>query len=208
MGITVSGMGEATAAPDKVEIDFGVSVLAPTVAEAAEAAAQGAHSVVSALISSGVAQADLTTTEYSIQPEYDYSESKQRLVGYRVGNTVRATVREISRMGPIIDSVSGAGGDNTRINGLRFAIEDDTALEATAREIAWNDAQVKADQLARLSGQTLGEATSIIETVRPPIVPMPRMMAAEVGMERASTPIQPGTTTVTVNLDVEFGFRD
>ncbi len=209
MGITVSGAGEANADPDMVEIDVGVAVLADTVEDATQIAAQRAEAVTSALTAGGVRVEDMATIEYTIRPEYDFTDNKQRLLGFRVSNTVRAQVRDIASTGPLLDSIASAGGDETRVNGLRFGIDDETSLLASAREAAWNDARNKAEQLAALSGHTLGKATSITETNKGPVVPMPRMIAADMGMaERASTPIEPGTSTVTVTLQVEFGFRE
>ena len=209
MGITVSGAGEANAAPDMVEIDVGVSVLADTVESATQTAAERAEAVSSALTAGGIAAEDMTTTEYSIRPEYDYSSNKPRLLGYRVSNTVRAKLLDIKSTGPLLDSITSAGGDETRVNGLSFGVADETSLLARAREAAWADAKSKAEQLAGLAGHTLGKAVAINETVQGPVVPMPRMLAADMAItERASTPIQPGTSSVTVTLQVEFGFRE
>lgn len=209
MGITVSGVGEANAAPDIVEVDVGVSVLANTVEDATRTAAERANAVSSALTAGGIAAEDLTTTEYSIRPEYDYSGSQQRLLGYRVSNAVRVKLRDITSTGGLLDSIASAGGDGTRVNGLSFGVADETSLLGRAREAAWKDAKAKAEQLATLSGHTLGKATTITEMIQGPVVPMPRMMAADMAMsERASTPVQPGTSSVTVTLQVEFGFRE
>ncbi|HEX2404126.1 MAG TPA: SIMPL domain-containing protein [Acidimicrobiia bacterium] len=209
MGITVSGVGEAYAAPDIVEVDIGVDVLANTVEDASRTATERANAVSSALTDGGIAAADLRTTEYSVRPEYDYSGSKQRLLGYRVSNTVRAKLRDITSTGQLLDSIASAGGDETRVNGLSFGVADETSLLGRAREAAWNDAKTKAEQLATLSGHTLGKATTITEIIQGPVLPLPRLMAADMAMsERASTPIQPGTSSVTVTLQVEFGFRE
>jgi hypothetical protein len=209
MGITVSGVGEAYAAPDMVEVHVGVSVLANTVGDATRTGAERANAVSSALTASGVATEDLTTTEYSIRPEYDYSGTNQRLLGYRVSNTIRAKLRDITSTGRLLDSIASAGGDDTRVNGLSFGVADETSLLGRARQAAWNDAKSKAEQLATLSGHTLGKATTITEMVQGPEWPMPRMLAADMAMsERASTPIQPGTSSVTVTLQVDFGFRE
>jgi len=78
-----------------------------------------------------------------------------------------------------------------------------------ALEAAWSDVVTKAEQLASLSGHTLGKDTSTTETIQGPVLPMPRMMAADMAItESASTPIQPGTSSVAVTLQVEFGFRE
>jgi hypothetical protein len=206
MGISVTGMGEVTGTPDTVEVDLGVSVLGETVDEATATAAERAEAVIAALTSNGVAEEDITTTDYSIYPEYDYSGNQERLVGYRVTNTVRAKIRDLDTTGTVLDAATAAAGDEARVSGLRFSIEDNAELVSSAREAAWADALAKATQLADLSGQTLGAATSITETVSTPPVPIP-YAADAAGAERATTPIEPGTSAVTITLQVEFGFE-
>ena len=202
-GISVSGMGEVTGTPDTVEVGLGVSVLGETVDQAASTAAEKAQAVIDALTSNGVAEEDITTTDYSIYPEYDYSGNEERLVGYRVTNTVKAKIRDLDSTGAILDAATVAGGDDVVVNGLSFSIEDNDELVAAAREAAWNDALTKANQLAELSGQGLGEATTITETVSMPPIPIP--YAAEAAEDRAmETPIEPGTSAVTITLQVEF----
>jgi uncharacterized protein YggE len=206
MGITVSGVGEGNGRPDVVDIDVGVSAIANTVAEATAVATEKAGAVTGALTSAGIAAEDLATTEFSIRPEYDYSSNQQRLLGYRVSNMVTARLRDINITGSLLDAVAAAGGDETRVHGLSFGVADEAALQARAREAAWEDAVSKATQLAALSGQTLGRAISITDVVRPPIAPV-RMLAADLATEE-STPIQPGTTTVSITLEVEFALED
>lgn len=203
-GISVTGMGEVTGSPDTVEVGLGVSVLADTVDEAAATAAEKAQALIDSLTSNGVAEDDITTTDYSIYPEYDYSSNQERLIGYRVNNTVRAKIRSIESTGTVIDDAVAAGGDDVTVNGLSFSIEDNDELVAAAREAAWNDAMAKATQLAELSGQALGDATSITESVSMPPVPIP-YASDEAGAERALTPIEPGTSAVTITLQVQFG---
>ncbi len=203
-GISVSGMGEVTGTPDTVEVGLGVSVLGETVDEAATNAAEKAQALIDSLTSNGVAEEDITTTDYSIYPEYDYSSNEERLIGYRVSNTVKAKIRNLDSTGAVLDDATVAGGDDVVVNGLSFSIEDNDELVAAAREAAWNDAMTKASQLAELSGQTLGEATTITETVSMPPIPIP--YAGEAAADRAvETPIEPGTSAVTITLQVQFG---
>jgi uncharacterized protein len=203
MGISVSGMGKVTGTPDTVEVDLAVSVLADSVEEATGGAAEKADALIAALTSNGVASEDITTTDYSIYPEYDYSGNEQRLIGYRVNNSVVAKIRDVEQTGPVLDAVTDATGDEVRINGLSFSIEDNAEMLAAARTAAWNDALAKAQQLAELSGQELGNAVSITETVDTPPTPIP-YAADSGGAERASTPIEPGTSAVTITLQVDF----
>jgi uncharacterized protein len=202
-GISVAGMGEVTGTPDTVEVGLGVSVLGETVDQAATTAAEKAQALIDSLTSNGVAEEDITTTDYSIYPEYDYSSNEERLIGYRVSNTVQAKIRNLDSTGAVLDAAAVAGGDDVVVNGLSFSIEDNDELVAAARESAWNDAMTKANQLAELSGQTLGAATTITETVSMPPVPIPYV--AEEAADRATTPIEPGTSAVTITLQVQFG---
>ena len=206
-GISVSGTGEVTGTPDTVEIDLGVSVLGKTVEKATSSAAEKAEALISALTSNGVAREDITTTNYSIYPEYDYRSGRERLIGYRVTNTVRVKIRDVQESGSVIDAATAAGGDDVRVNGLRFSIEDNTDLVEAAREVAWDDALAKATQLAELSGQTLGGALFINETVSAP--PVPRFFDGYLTstLEAIETPIEPGTSAVTITLSVHFAFE-
>jgi uncharacterized protein YggE len=203
-GISVTGSGEVTGTPDTLSVDIGVSVLASTVSEAASTAAASADAVITALVDGGVERTDITTTNYAVTPEYDWSFNEQRLLGYRVTNMIRAKIRDIPTAGETIDSAVAAGGDTTQVQGIAFSIEDDAEMIEAAREAAWNDALAKAQQLADLSGQSLGPATSITETISSPPVPYPWDRAVA---EDAATPIEPGTSAVTVALQVQFGFE-
>lgn len=206
MGISVSGTGKVEGTPDTVEVDLGVSVLADSVDQATSTAADKAEALIQALTGKGVAKEDITTTNYSIYPEYSYSGNTQRLVGYRVSNSVVAKIRNVEETGAVLDEVTSAAGDEVTINGLRFSIEDNNEMLAAAREAAWNDAKAKAEQLADLSGQQLGPAMSINENVSTPPTPIPYASDGG-GDERAITPIEPGTSTVTITLQVEFSLE-
>ncbi|MBM3696253.1 MAG: DUF541 domain-containing protein, partial [Actinobacteria bacterium] len=72
-GINVSGQGKVTGKPDTLTVSLGVSVLRPTVDRATGDAAALAAAIIDALKGSGVAEADIQTANYTINPEYDWS---------------------------------------------------------------------------------------------------------------------------------------
>lgn len=203
-GISVSGIGEITGTPDTVTINLGVSVRRNTVQQATSDAANAAANLIESLTANGIDKDSITTTRYSINPEYDHRHDAQILLGYRVDNTVRARIRDIGDSGSVIDQATTAAGDAVRVDGISFSIEDDAGLVSAAREAAWNDARDKAAQLAELAGRKLGPATSITETVSRPPRPMEfaRLQAAD-----TSTQIQPGSASVSISLHVEFAFQ-
>ncbi|MBW3667367.1 MAG: SIMPL domain-containing protein [Actinobacteria bacterium] len=208
-GVSVSGTGEVTGTPDTLTIDLGVSVLADTVADATTQAAERADALIEALVSGGVEREDITTTNFSIFPEYDYRGQEERLTGYRVNNTVRAEIRDIAAAGDLIDQAVAAAEDTATVHGLSFSTEDDAELVEAARAAAWEDARAKAEQLASLSGQTLGRAIAITETMTstpPPIPYFEESYAGDAALERA-TPIEPGSETVRIVLQVDFALE-
>jgi uncharacterized protein len=204
-GISVSGVGTVSGEPDTLTMSFGVSVLADTVSDAVARAADRADAVVAALMSNGVDDTDIQTTNYSIYPQYDYRSNTQVLLGYQVSNTVTAKIRDIPSAGSTIDAVTAAGGDDVTVSGVSFSIEDNEALIEAARDAAWNDAMAKGDQLASLSGVSLGSPVSISESFSEPRPPIYfDTAAAEGGAADSVTPIVPGQQDVEVRLDVVF----
>ena len=203
-GIAVSGAGEVYGTPDTLQMRFGVSVLRPSVDDAVGDAAALADGLISSLESSGVAQEDIQTANYSINPEYDYSGDQRRLVGYRVNNTVVAKIRDLDSAGSVIDATVASVGDEIQVSGVSFSIEDDTELIAAARTAAWDDALAKAEQLATLAGIELGEAVMISESFSSP-APLPVYRDFAAADEAAfETPIEAGQQQVAVTLQVRF----
>ena len=206
--ISVSGTGEVQAEPDIATVSTGVEARADTVAEARAQAAEAASAVIAALGASGVEDRDIRTVDFSIYPDYDYSSDTPRITGYVVSNTVQVTVRDVQGVGELIDAVADAGGDAVRFGGISFAHEDAVGLTRQARELAMADARAKAEQLAELNGVTLGEPLSIVETswAAPLVGASPR---AEFAMaDTAATSIQPGTSGVTVTVQVVWAIEE
>lgn len=203
-GISVTGTGIVTGTPDTLSMTMGVSILRPTVQEAVDAAAERAQLLIDALKAEGVAENDIQTANYSIWPQYDYQNDTQNLRGYQVDNTLTIKIRELDRAGEIIDAATQAGGDAARVNGLRFALEDNAELLVAARQAAWEDALGKARQLADLAGVGLAAPIRIAENVSAPPIAIPYERAP--GADAAfTTPIEAGESEVTVTVSVTFG---
>ena len=201
-GISVVGTGQVSAPPDLMTVDIGVSSRSGTVAEASATSRNGANALLEALTASGVDRKDVVTVTLTVFPEYDHRNGEQRLLGYRVTNELRVTLRDIAGAGDILDRALAAAGDAATVHNVAFSIEDDAALLEQARDLAWNDARSKAGHLAQLAGLALGPAVSIAEgRHRDPGPPRPM---ARMAMAEASTPIEGGASTVTVTLEVRF----
>ena len=209
-GITVSGHGEVQAPPDIGFLDVGVQVTAPNVADARDRAAKAADAVISVLKKDGIDEKDIKTTGFSIQPQYDYSKTNEpRITGYMVTNTVQAKVRKLDAFNKVIDDAISAGGNDVRLQGIRFGIDDNSKLQQQAREKAMADAKAKAEQLAKLAGVDLGKPMTISEAQASGNDPRwayadAKSAAANIGYD---TPIQAGTTTVVVDVAVRWSLK-
>ena len=203
-GINVSGQGKVTGKPDTMTVSLGISLLRPTVDAATAEAAATATEIINALKGAGVAEDDIQTSNYSIYPEYDYSGTVQRLLGYRVNNQVNVKIRNLETAGATIDAATAAGGDATVVSSLAFSIEDNSELLQMARTAAWADAEAKARQLAQLAGLELGSAISITESISYETPPIYYERAMAGAADAATTPIESGTQDVIINIQVTF----
>ena len=207
--IHVTGSGSVVGEPDIATLNLGVSVEKASVEEAREAAASAMTSVIDSLKANDVAEKDIQTENFSISPQYDYTDNGRVLRGYRVNNTLSAKVRELESLSDIIDDAAGAGGDIVIVNSIQFMIEDSTPLQTQARALAVKNAEAKAQTLAEASGVTLGKPVTITEMSSgggPPIA-FAESAALAADSARSSTPVQAGELTVTVNVTVVYEIK-
>jgi uncharacterized protein YggE len=203
-GIWVNGEGKVTVTPDVVNINLGIQSQEATVAEAQAKAVQAMDQVMNVLKTNGIADKDIQTQQYNISPVYQYDDvnKKNNIIGYQVTNTVNVKVRDTTKAGPIIDAVTAAGGDLTRIDSISFSVDDPTQYYGEARQKAMADAENKAKQLASLSGVTLGKPTYITESTYTP-GPVYAKDTASAGAG-SSTSISTGSTDITLNVQVTY----
>lgn len=205
--IHVNGNGSVTGDPDIASLNLGVSVEKKTVAEAREEAASSMTALIETLMANNIEEKDISTENFSIYPQYDWTEEGRILKGYRVNNTVRAKVRDLNSISDVIDDATEAGGDYIVLNSIQFMIEDTTEYRHQARTLAVKDAEAKAKTLAEASGVTLGKPVTISENTYYESPPIPYEPVAELAADdgaRSSTPIVPGEQTITVNVTIIY----
>ena len=210
-GIWVNGTGKVTLTPDIATLSLGVSAQTSSVTEAQSQASAAMGKIMEALAANGVAQKDIQTQFYNVQQvtRWDDKNQQEVVIGYRVSNMVIAKLRDMAKIGSVIDAVVAAGGDLTRINGLAFSVEKPEQYYSQARELAMNDAKAKAQQIAALSGVTLGKPTFVSENASTPPVPYPQMaykgdMAAGAA---PSVPISTGELDIVLNVQVTYAIQ-
>lgn len=201
--LSINGHGEVSLTPDIAYIYVGVHTEHEAASEAVAENNEQAQSVMDALSAAGIAAEDISTINFSLwySQNYDF-EGKPTDAKYVVDNTVYVTVRDLEKLGEILDTAIGAGANS--VNGISFDVSDKEAALADAREKAVADARAQAEELAGLTGVELGEIQSINMYGG---VPTPYYGGArEVAQEAASfaVPISPGQFVVSVDVSLVF----
>ena len=205
-GISVSGEGSIDLVPDLALLNVGVEAMAENVSQAREEAAQAMDAVIASVKAQGLEDRDIQTGAFNIWPQYQYhNDGRSTLVGYTVNNSATVKIRDINNVGPIIDDVANAGGNATRIDGIRFTVEDPKPHIAALREAAFQDAMAKAEHLANLAGVELGPLTFVTESSGAPLA----RDAAFAVMEAAapSTSISGGELQLSMHVQAVFTIR-
>ncbi len=204
-GIAVSGIGTVTVRPDIAVISAGVQTQGATVSAARTAAATAMEKVNAAVRGFGVAEADITTQYFSIQPQYDRT-TPNRITGYSVTNQVSIKVRNIDNASQVLDAVAQAAGDAVRVGGISFTVDKPEQHLAKAREDAIAQARSRAETLAKAANVKLAGARAISESTGG-IAPLAEKMLAAPsvsGLGGAPTPVNPGEQELQVTVSVVY----
>jgi uncharacterized protein YggE len=120
--------------------------------------------IMKALEEEGVDRKDLATSVCRVRPSYEdpFGRDRSRLIGYHADNFVTVNVRDLSRLGEIIDTCMAAGATN--IGDVEFRVEDIRQYRKQGREMAVKNARERAEQLAAAMGVTIVQVRSIDET--------------------------------------------
>jgi uncharacterized protein len=202
--VEVTGEGSVSAAPDFARITLGVTNAGKTAGEAMAANAKAANALISLIKAEGVAPADIQTADVSISPIFSQASrseaSAPTIEGYSVSNTVTVTVRDIPRLGGLIDKAVSVGANS--IYGVRFGHNNPSALLDKARPLAVADARRKAEIYASAGGARIGRLMVLTEeAARQPAVSFSRAYAAGAA---APTPIEAGEDKLTVTVTARF----
>ena len=208
--ISISAQGEASRTPDTADISAGVVTEAEESNEAMKANAEQMEKLMKAIKKAGIDEKDVQTSGISLMPRYSYPDNSagspnrpdRQITSYIARNTVSITVRQLDDLSKVIDALAAAGAN--QIHGPSFSIGEPEPLLAEAREKALQQARARAESYAEALDTKVRRIVNISEGSHGS---MPRpMMRAEMASAKdtASTPVAPGETTVSVNLELVF----
>lgn len=208
----VRGEGKVTAIPDIAEFSVTVSTEGKTdnLTETQEENSRKSNAIISFIKESGAQDKDIKTTNYSIEPRYEYSNCAYfsicppaKLVGYTVRNTISVKLRDFEKISPVLEGVVARGANN--LYGPYFNIDDPENLKKEARAEAISQAKIRAKEIAKPSGIKIGRIISISEDYSP-IYPVYRSYMKAMDNEAAmSAPaIEPGSEEIIVNVTIVY----
>ncbi|AJC80335.1 hypothetical protein IE4803_CH03161 [Rhizobium etli bv. phaseoli str. IE4803] len=208
--ISVTGDGESPMAPDMAIVTLSVVKQAKTAREALDENNKAMKDVLDSLKSGGIAERDLQTSGFSIQPQYNYpqpvdgQQQQPQLIGYQTINAVTVRLRDLAKLGQVIDqSVTlgiNQGGD------IQFTNDKPEAALEEARKNAVVEAVKKAKTLSEAAGVKLGRIIEINENEPRPL-PQPAYRATMMKEADAAVPVQGGETTYHVSVTVTFAIE-
>jgi uncharacterized protein YggE len=205
--INVTGNAQVILAPDIAYISIGVHSEAPTASAAVASNNTQSQTVIDAIKAKGVDAKDIQTTNFSVyQQTKTGPNGENQGIFFSVDNTVYVTMRDVTKIGDVLDASIGGGANN--IYGITFDVQNKEAALSTGRDQAMADAKSQAEQLAKASGATLGDVQSISYYSNSPSPIYYDNKAAAAGMGGGgSVPVSPGQLTLTVSVAVTYGIK-
>jgi uncharacterized protein YggE len=191
--VTTTGHGVVTVVPDEATVTAGVRTSARTASAALAANSAAMAKVIGALKQVGFKS--IQTQEVSVYPQT--GPNGNRVTGYVAQNAV-SVVGAIADAGRLIDAAVGAGANT--IDGPVLGVSIQNRLYRQALRQAVADAKAKAASLGAAGGFRVGRVLTVSEES----TPQPITFGASAGAAKTATPVEPGTQTVTADVQVTF----
>lgn len=208
--VFVGADGKFEANPDIALVQFNISAQEDNSRAAYDRASKAAEQVRQILRSNGIEPTAAQLGYFSVEPVYDYSKAKRKLVAYRVNVNVSLKLKDFGKIAPIVQQLSDA--DITDEQSITYQLDDIEAAKTKAVEDAYRRARASAEAVARAGGRTLGElayaSVDTFENVRPmPMQPMARMSAMAQTAPAPTEGFSPQTTSVTAHVNAMFTLK-
>ena len=204
--LNISGTGEVYLVPDIAYVYIGTRSEAAEVGDALSENNKQAQNIANVLIDLGVDQKDIQTTAFNVYPVQNYSpEGEPMETRFVVENTVFIKVRELQRLGELLDVVVRNGAN--QINGISFNVEDREQAEADARRLAVIDAKQKAEELAESAGVSLGELVNLSAYSYGNPQPMYEGKGGGYAADMSAAPIASGQLVITAEATLTYNIK-
>lgn len=206
--LSVSGIAKMSVKPDIARMSVGVISTGRTVAETQKQNTEKMNAITSAVKAFGVKDEDIQTSNYSISPQYDWTEGRQTLRGYQVSQQLSIKIRDLEKIGDILAKAGDLGSN--QVSGVSFEVDDTTALQKQARDQAIEDAKDKAQVLAKSLGMQLGKVISFSEdygSYPTPVYNSYSKVMMDESSAGAAPEVQSGSLDISKSVSITFEIK-
>ena len=207
--ITVSGEGKVYATPDIATVTLGIETNGKSVKEITQTNVSAMNKIIEEVKNLGIEDKDIQTTQYSVTPQYNYTEKEGRVPnGYTINQNIEVKIRNFDNISGVLD-VATQNGANV-VSSLAFTIDDPEQFRAEARAKAIEQAKAKAETLAKQAGVKLGEIINVYEnnySYSPVYTNSKTLMGAGVLESTASADIQTGQQEVDLTINLTYKLK-
>ncbi len=210
--IEVSGQGTVYISPNIAKISFSVKTEAKTVKQAMAANINKMNDIINVLEQEGISKKDLKTTNFSVYPRYEWQKQtmpvpvgKRILVGYEVSQTLEVKIRNLDKIGKVIQLATKAGAN--QIGNLQFLVDNQEEFKKQARIKAIEQAKQKAKEIASELGIKLGRIVNFSESVNSPIYYPLRKNVSEITENNSIPQIEPGQNKIEIKVYLTYNIQ-
>jgi len=159
---SATATGKVFAKPDIANLTVGIKTEPKaTAAEAVKDNTKKMNEIIEALKKMEIEEKDIKTTNYSLNPYYDWSSGRQVLRGYEISQNVTVKIRDLDKIGEAIAKTTEKGAN--QVGNIEFTIDDEYELKAEARAGAIEKAKEKAEAIVKETGMKLGKIVNVYE---------------------------------------------
>lgn len=200
--IKVNGSATVKAEPDKAIVSIGVITEDLSLEKAQRENSTKVNAIIMGLYAASIPKKDITTSIYDIQPQYDFVDGKQEFRGYRVANILAVSIRNLSKVGEIIDKAVANGAN--RVDNIAFTIENSASYYNRALELAVKDTIEKAKEIGYNYGVQVNPVPfSVVEQSFSSVTEDRLTMK----LAASATPIMPGQIDIVVRIEAIFQYN-
>lgn len=196
--VIVSGDSTIQAQPDTAIVNVAVVTQSKRALDAQQENATKSDAVVRALKSAAGAGAEVKTSGYNLQPQYEYNQNQPPTIkGYQASNSVTVTLSDLTKVGAVIDAAAQAGANN--VQSIAFVLRNDRQAKQHALAEATREAVSKAQAVAQALGGRLSRVLEVIEggaVVRPIYETVDAVRAGAAPAQARPTPIEVGSLDI------------
>jgi len=204
--ITVSAEGKITARPDIAIVNLAVVANGTTVKAVTKEGNEKMTKVIDAMKKLGIQDKDITSSQYSLYPNYSYENYRSpKITGYTLNQEIVVKVRDLTKVEDVLDTGISSGAN--QVGQLSFDVDDMTKIKKEARQKAFDAAKAKAQEMANAAGVNLGRVVTFSEDAgyQPPMYANYAMEAKAMAVDSAPVPtIQPGSKELNLSVSVTY----